>query len=354
MIIKKGVSDTLSSYGPRNLVKGLVMLLGVLTAGTMGYMIIEKWYFLDALYMTVITITTVGYGEIRTVSDIGRVFTIVLIFLGIGIVGYFLGIVAQTMVEFHMRAIVGRRKLGRRIKSIKNHYIICGYGRIGRIISEELMIHRVPLVVLDHDPESKESLDNQEIPYVIDDATSEEALMEVGIERAKGLVAVVSSDADNLFITMTARGLNPELYILARADEEQTQNKLLRAGANRVVQPYRIGGQKMAHTIVKPAVTDFLELTVHDKDIELELEELLVGEESRLNGITLADSGIRQDMNVIILAIRKADGEMTFNPSSLSRMEAGDTLIALGLSNDLRRLASMLSGKKIQPTVNPI
>jgi len=335
----------MASYGSRNIIRALIMLGLVLLVGTAGYVVIEGWQILDAIYMTVITITTVGYGEVRTVSPTGRVFTLALICMGMGIIAYTLGMVAQVMVEFQVRSILGRRKLGLKIKSIKNHYILCGYGRIGRIISQELKASRIPLLVVDSNPDSKQGLEQQDIPYIIDDATSEDVLIEAGIERAKGLISVVLSDADNLFITMTARGLNPGLFILARAEEEQSHKKLLRAGANRVVLPYLIGGQKMAHTITKPAVADFLELTIHDKDIELELGELLVKDRSRLKGVTLADSGIRQEMNVIIVAIRKEDGEMAFNPSSETRIETGDTLIALGPDNDLKKLSAILSGE---------
>jgi voltage-gated potassium channel len=333
------------TYGSRNIIRALIMLGLVLLLGTMGYAIIEGWQILDAIYMTVITITTVGFGEVRAVSPAGRVFTIALICMGMGIIAYTLGMVAQVMVEFQVRSILGRRKLGIKIKSIKNHYILCGYGRIGRIISQELKASRIPLLVIDSNPDAKQGLEQQDIPYIIDDATSEDVLIEAGIERAKGLISVVLSDADNLFITMTARGLNPELFILSRADEEQTHKKLLRAGANRVVLPYLIGGQKMAQTITKPAVTDFLELTVSDKNIELELGEVLVKDRSRLKGVTLADSGIRQEMNVIIVAIRKEDGKMAFNPSSGTRIEIGDTLIALGPDNDLKKLSAILSGE---------
>lgn len=341
---RKGIDDTISSRGSIKIMRGVMMLAMVLLIGTIGYMVIEEWQLLDALYMTVITITTVGYGEIRQVSEPGRIFTIFIIFAGMGILGYTFGMVAQAMVEFQVRSILGRRKLGLKIKSLKDHYIMCGYGRIGRIIAQELNSNKIPVIVIDQNPDSKEALENQDIPYIIDDATSEDVLIEAGIERAKGLIAVVESDADNLFITMTARGLNSDLYILARADEEQTQKKLLRGGADRVVLPYLIGGHKMAQTIVKPAVTDFLELTVHNKDIKLKLEELLVGKGSRLNGVTLVDSGIRQETNIIILAIRKKDGEMSFNPSSQTWIEAGDTLIFLGYSGDLERLSKMLSG----------
>jgi len=295
--------------------------------------------------MTVITITTVGYKEVGRVDEQGRIFTILLIFMGMGIMAYTLGMVAQTMVDLQIRSVLGRRKLGLKIKSIKDHYILCGYGRIGRIVSQELKPKGLPMLVIDNNPDMKEVFENSNIPYIIDDATNEEVLAEAGIRKAKGLVSLVTSDADNLFITMTARGLNPDLFILVRADEESTQKKLLRAGADRVVLPYLIGGQKMAQTILRPAVTDFLEFTTHSKNMDLILEEMPVGEGSKLKGLTLIDSEIRKKMDVIIVAIEKGDGEMVFNPSSQTRIEMGDTLIALGKTSDLDRLSLILAGE---------
>jgi len=319
------------------------MLILVIFMGTAGYMAIEGWHAFEALYMTVITITTVGYGEVRAVSEPGRAFTVVLIFMGMGTIAYTLGIVAQMMVEIQVRAIIGRRKLGKKLRSIKDHYIICGYGRIGSIIAHELKVNKIPLMVIDSGAEARESLESEGIPYIIDDATSDDVLIEAGIERARGLVTVVLSDADNLFITMTARGLNPNLFILARADQEHTERKLLRAGANKVVLPYLIGGRRMVNTIIRPAVTDFIDFTLHGKNIELKMEELLVGSSSSLNGVRLIDSGIRQEMNVIIVAIRDKDGEMHFNPASDACIESGDTLIALGPVSDLEKLALILN-----------
>ena len=334
----------ISPFGPKKIIRGFVILLVILTIGTMGYMSIEKWDLFDSLYMTVITITTVGFREVRTVSEAGRLFTVFIIFSGMGIIAYILGIVAQAMVDFQVRSIIGRTKLGFKIRSIKNHYVICGFGRIGKTIGRELKVNKIPMVIIDNNPDTKHILENENIPYINDDATNEDVLLEAGVERAKGLISVVASDADNLFITMTARGLNPGLFILTRADEEQTEKKLMRAGANRVAMPYLIGGQKMAHTIIKPAVTDFLEFAIHNKEIGLEMEELFVGEKSRLSGVSLIDSGIRQKMDVIIVAIRKKNGEMKFNPSSQARIEAGDILISLGKSNDHEKLAAILSG----------
>jgi voltage-gated potassium channel len=307
---------------------------------------IEDWTLLDALYMTVITITTVGFQEVRHISPEGRVFTIFIIFSGVGIIAYILGMVAQAMVDIQVRSIIGRTKLGFRIRSLKDHYIICGFGRIGKIIARELKANHISIMVIENSKDSVQIFEQEDIPYITDDATSEDALIEAGVERAKGLISVVASDADNLFITMSARGLNPALFILARADEEHTEKKLMRAGANRVFMPYFIGGHKMAQTILKPAVTDFLDFTVNNREIGLEMGELEVNEKSRLAGCNLIDSGIRQEMDVIIVAIRKKDGLMEFNPSSQTLIEQGDTLIALGKSNDLNQLAGILSGKK--------
>jgi voltage-gated potassium channel len=307
-------------------------------------MLIEHWRFLDALYMTVITITTVGYREVIPVSEKGRIFTIFIIFSGMGIIAYILGIVAQAMIDFQVRSIIGRRRLGRKIRSMKDHYIICGYGRIGKIIGRDLLASKIPMIVIDNEPEIHSGLDEENIPFIHDDATSEDVLVEAGIQRAKGLVSVVGSDADNLFITMTARGLNPGLFILARAEQEHSEKKLIRAGADRVVLPYLIGGQRMAQTLIKPAVTDFLEFTVHNQEMGLEMAELEVGKGSALDQLNLIDSGIRQKFDVIIMAVRKKIGDMAFNPSSTTRIEAGDTLIALGKSKDIEELAAILSG----------
>jgi len=319
-----------------------MLLVLILLVGTLGYVLLEGWPVLDALYMTIITITTVGFGEVNVISSSGRIFTICIIFLGMGIMAYSLGMVAQIMVETQVRTILGRRKLGRELRSIKHHYIICGFGRIGKTIARGLKDQEIPLVVIDQSPDSKELLEDQNIPHIIGDATSDDVLLEAGIERAKGLVTVVLSDADNLFITMTARGLNPRLFIVARAEDEATEKKLLRAGANKVVLPYLIGGMRMVHTILRPAVMDFIDFTMHQANIELKLEELRVGETSRLSGVSLINSGIRKDMNVIIVAIRKEGGQMTFNPSSETPIEAGNTLIALGPAKDLDRLAEIL------------
>jgi voltage-gated potassium channel len=343
-------SDIISpSFPIRKIGKGFSILLVVLSLGTTGYMLIEKWSLLDSLYMTVITITTVGYREMGPMSPVGMVFTIFVVFSGMGLIIYILGAVAQAMVEFQLGSVIGRRKLLSKIRSMKNHYIICGFGRIGKIICRELKANHIPMVVIDNAPGVEPAMEHEETPLIRGDATTEDILLDAGIERARGLVSVVRSDADNVFITMSARGLNPNLFILSRAEEEHTEKKLVRAGANRVVMPYHIGGQKMAHAIIKPVVSDFLEFTVHNRRIGLEMGEVVVSGKSQLSGVKLADSGIRQQMDVIIIAVQKKDGEMKFNPSSQTQIEEGDTLIALGESEDISRLASILSGENGSP-----
>jgi voltage-gated potassium channel len=230
------------------------------------------------------------------------------------------------------------------MRSMKNHYIICGFGRIGRVISQELKSAGIPFVVIEKDPEMRQALEDLDIPFINDDSTSEDVLIEAGIEKASGVITVVDSDANNLFITMTARGLNQQLFILTRADEGQTEKKLLRAGANKVVMPYAIGGRKMARIITQPAVTDFLEFALYNKEMGLEMVQIQVGEDSRIKNVMLMDSGIRKETDIIIVAVRKKDGEMRFNPSSQTLIEVGDTLISLGKSDDLKKLARILSG----------
>ncbi len=306
-------------------------------------MFIEGWSFLDSIYMTIITLSTVGYGEIHHTGPGGRIFTILLILFGVSSIAYIVGLVAETLVESEIRSIFGRRKLGKKMRSLKDHYIICGYGRIGRIICEELERKSIPLVVIEKDEQVRQQLELAELLYIDFDATEEEALIEAGIERAKGLVAVVSSDPENVYICLTARGLNPRLYILSRAEDEGTERKLLQAGANTVILPYRMGGRRMAQAIIRPTVSDFLESAIHDRSFGLDIEETIVGEDSDLNNRTLVESGIRQQMDIIIIGIKQKDGTMIFNPSSQTKIQSGDILIAMGRDKDLETLRNALT-----------
>ncbi|HUU41981.1 MAG TPA: potassium channel protein [Desulfatiglandales bacterium] len=332
----------------KKLLFAILIFLALLFSGIGGYMFIEDWNFLDSIYMTIITLSTVGYGEVKNMGTAGRIFTIVLIFFGIFTITYIVGLMAETAIESEIRSIFGRRKLDKKIKSLKDHYIICGYGRIGRIICKELSHKSIPLVVIENNEQARQQLEQDKLLCLFLDATEEETLVKAGIERAKGLVSVVSSDAENVYISLTARGLNPRLYIISRAEDEGAERKLLRAGANKVILPYMIGGRRMAQAIIRPNVSDFFELAIHGHSFELNIEEIIVGEESGLNNLTLIDSGIRQEMDIIIIGIKQKDDKMIFNPSSQTKIQSGDILIAMGRGKNLERLRkALIPSKKV-------
>ncbi len=334
---------------PRKLLFSILMLLVVVLFGIFGYTWIEGWNLLDSLYMTIITLSTVGYGEVREIGPGGRVFTVLLIVFGLFTITYIVGLVAETLVAGEIRSVLGRRKVSKKIKSLRDHYIICGYGRIGSIICKGLTRKAIPLMVIEKDEQVQEQLEEDEILYLQGDATHEETLLEAGIAKAKGLVSVVSSDAENVYICLTARGLSPRLYILSRAEDEASERKLLRAGANKVILPYILGGRRMVQAIIRPTVSDFLESAVHDQSFELAIEEITVGEDSRLVNQSLVDSGIRQEMDIIIIGIKQKDGTMIFNPSSQAEIQSDDILIAMGRNKDLETLRRVLT-----PSMNTV
>ncbi|MBW1916539.1 MAG: potassium channel protein [Deltaproteobacteria bacterium] len=320
---------------------GLAFLLIIILLGTLGFVLIEGWAFFEGLYMTVITLTTVGFGEVSPLSKPGRVFTIMLIFLGMGFLVYVTGSLAQVIVEGQLREFLGRRRLEKEIQKLKNHFIICGFGRFGQVIVGELRKAGVPLVVIDNRPEIITKLDRAGYLYIAGNATDEEVLQTAGLNRARGLVAAVYSDADNVYIVLTARTLNPQLLIAARAREESSELKLFRAGADKVVAPHAIGGHRLAQTILRPTVVDFIEIAMKG-GVNLTLEEIPVGGTSEIIGLPLRDSGIRQKLDLIIVAIKRADGQMLFNPRPDTPILLGDTLIAIGPRNNLDRLTEIL------------
>ncbi len=321
---------------------GLTFLVIALVGGTLGYSLIEGWDPLSSLYMTVITITTVGYGEVRPLSQGGIAFTMMLILSSVGMVAFIVVGLARVMVEGEVRRIFGRRKLEKKISNLKDHYIICGYGRIGSYIGQELAERPVPFVVVEKDLDVTQRIEDQDCLYVNGDATNDDILKKAGIDSARCLVATVASDADNLYITLTARELNPDLYILSRATDENAQKKLLTAGANKVVSPYLIGAHRMAMALLRPAVVDFMEIAMRERSLELQLEEIRVHTIGQLASTTLRDSGIRSDLDLIVVAIKKESGKMIYNPSSETRIETGDILITIGARNNLERLEELV------------
>lgn len=322
----------------------IVFLSALLLAlGTVGYMVIEDWGFVDAFYMTVITLATVGYSEVHAVSQPGRIFTIFLIFSGVGFFLYVVGNVVQFLVEGQIRLILGRRKLDKRINSLDHHYIVCGYGRIGRVLSRFLVQKHLNVLVLEKNQNLTAVMDEDEILYIAGEATDETNLIKAGLERARGLIAALGTDADNVFLVLTAKQRNPDLFVVARASQNETKKTLYAAGANVVVSPYDIGARRMAHAILRPTVIDFLEMAFADESTDIQIEEITVAPSSSLVGTTLQDSGIRQNLNLIIISMKKADGSMLFNPLAETRIETGDTVIAVGESEKLRRLEGILN-----------
>ncbi len=311
-------------------------------SGVMGYHFIEDMSIFDSFYMTAITISTVGFKETVPLSTAGRIITIFIIIFGITISGYTLGNFIKMLIEGEISKGLGRKRVEKKITTLKNHYIICGYGRIGKLIAGELQRHRKKFIVLEKDEKGALELEAAKVPYLALDARDESSLMKAGIMRAKGLVTSVMSDADNVFITLTAKILNPDIFILARASDSNNEKKMISAGANKVVSPYKIGGQRMAQVLVKPTVVDFIDLATLDHGLGLMMEELTVSPESDLAGKNLIESNLRRDYGVIIVLIKKNNGELKFNPHASEILEPNDVLVMLGKTEDLDRIYQII------------
>jgi len=327
----------------KTLIISFVLFFGLLALGVSGYMVIEGWPFMDALYMTVITIATVGYGEVHKVSAAGQIFTVLLIFLGVGFFLYVVGNAVQFLVEGRIRHVLGRRILDKQINKLKDHFIVCGYGRMGRALCSYLTQKNLNVVVIEQNTKRVPVMDEDGILYLVGEATDEAILIKAGIKSARGIISVLGTDADNVFLVLITKGLNPELFIMARANQNATEKTLYTAGANKVVSPYALGARRMAHAILRPTVIHFLELAFSDESANIHLEEFPVSASSRLINVPLQESRLRQELNLIIISIRKADGTMRFNPKASYRFEAGDTVVAVGQDKDLMQMASILN-----------
>ena len=327
----------------RHIFISISIWLLMVIAGTLGYMAIEDWNLLDSLYMTVITYSTVGYGEVHNISKIGELYTICLIFLGVGFYLYVAGAIIQFMVEGKIRKILGRRKLDWNINHLKDHYVVCGYGRIGRILCETLQDANIDFIVIDSNEALLPTMDADKVLYLCENATDESALLKAGITRAKGLVAALATDTANVFLILTAKQLAPHIKIMARASGRSSKMKFKAAGADFVESPYEMGAVRMAQRIIRPSVTSFFDLAFTAKSKDIQMEEIPVSPLSRLNNVELKDSGIRQNYNLIIIAIKASDDTMRFNPSFETLIKAGETVLAVGEPENLKRLGEELN-----------
>ena len=324
-----------------SIVLGMIYLFLVFLVGIGFYMIYEHWDFVSAFYMVVITLSTVGFMEVNELSVEGRIFTAFLIMGGVGGFVYIAGAFAQVLIEGRLQIMWGKHKMMKEIGKLKNHFIICGHGRIGSIVAQEIMAEGLDVVVIESDPDLISKMEQDGIPCIEGDATSDEVLLSAGLLNAKSLISAVTSEAANVYVPLTARQLNPSINLVARAGDKSHISRLELAGANRVVLPHFIGGLRMAQNVLRPTVTNFMELAVRG-GIDLQMEELLVSGSSDLVNKDLIESKIRANYNLIIIAIKKESGEMVFNPGPKEIIQAGDTLLAVGKKANLAELKDIL------------
>jgi voltage-gated potassium channel len=308
--------------------------------GTLSFHLIEGWSILDSLYVTTQTVTTVGFGDVTPKSIHGRIFATVFMLVGVGVVLYALTSTVQSIVQSELLATFGQRRRSRKMSKLRNHFIVCGAGRVGSHLVRDLRQSGKIFIVIERDPQKVAELTDQGVVVLVRDATLEESLREAGVEHARGLAACLPDDADNVYVVLTARDLNAKLHIVARAAEEQAEVKLVRAGANRVVAPTIIGGHRMATALIKPAVADFID-SITASQLELAFEQVEIDPASTLTGRKLRDTNIRSELDIVIVSIRRRDGQMFFNPSGEATIESGDMLIAIGHPESLIKLNAL-------------
>jgi voltage-gated potassium channel len=347
----RGISDR-TVYEPRvalRRVQGAILaLVTIATLGVLGYMVFEGWSFTDALYMTVITLTTVGYREVRPLDATGQLWTIILLITGVGTLFYAAVSSVELVVEGTIRGYFGRRRMEAAIGKLEGHQILCGYGRVGRQVAREFATDNVPFVIIEQDPETVEECLAEGYLTVLGEASDDEMLEEAGIRWAKGLVAAVDSDADNVFVVLSARKMNPQLHIVARASSDESAAKLEMAGADRTLSPYAVGGRRLASLATQPLIVDFLDIVTRgEKGIEFRLEEFNVPEDSFIAGRTIGELRIGERTGAMILATRNKEGTFDTTPSAKDRLRAGDTLVVLGTREQIVRLEHLMRGTEL-------
>jgi len=315
-----------------------LVIAAVHVGGTAGYILVEGWSPWDAFYMTVITITTVGYLEVHPLSTAGRALTVLILWSGVGSFFYAFTLFMSLLAEGGLAGHLERRRLARMIDNLSGHFIVCGFGRMGEIIAREFSRQHVPFVLIERNPERMHLAMDEGFLAVEADASNEEVLKRVRIDRARGFIAAVSTDAENVYAVLTARLLNPSLFIVGRAETEDSRSRLKRAGADRVISPYHLGGLTLAQTALRPAVVDFVQIATSSDNLDLNIEQVHIAEGSPLAGKNLLDAGLRQRFGVVVVGIRRADGQMAFNPEPDTAMHAGDDIVVLGRAESLKDL----------------
>jgi voltage-gated potassium channel len=328
---------------PRGIATALI--LGILAGGTLGYRLIEGWTLWDSLYMTVITVTTVGYREVHPMSRVGEAFTVLLLLGGVGTFFYVLSLAVAGLVQGGLASRWEAQRRDRMIDELSNHFIVCGFGRMGRIIVDEFRKERVPFLVIDRDPDLVHQVIESGALGLAADASTEEVLIKSGLPRAKALIAAAGTDAENVYIILTARLLRPDLYIIGRAETEDAIRKLKRAGADRVLAPYQVGAQQIAQAALRPAVLDFVQLATGVEGLELGVEQVQLAADSALCGQSLLAANLRQRFGVVVVGIRRATGHMEFNPPPDALMAAEDQLVVMGSFDSLKRLETVAQGQ---------
>jgi voltage-gated potassium channel len=316
-----------------------LLLVGVvILIGTAGYVVIEGWNAWDAFYMTITTVTTVGYREVHPLSRPGQLLTAFVVLAGVATLFYTASLSMALLVEGELHQRWQRRRRDRIMEHLSHHFIVCGFGRIGSVIADEFARQRIPFIVVDRDPDRARAAGAAGHVAIEGDASQEDVLKRVGVERARGLVAAVGTDAENVYTVLSARLLKPDLFIVGRAESDDARTKLKRAGADRVISPYHIGALQIAQTALRPAVVEFVQLVTGSSNLDLAMEQVRIEPGSALTGRTLIDANIRQRFGVVVVGIQRVDGSMEFNPPPEAQMRSGDHLVVLGRTANLREL----------------
>lgn len=328
----------------RKILLAAALLAGLIAFGTTGYMHIMGWSFIDSLWMTGITITTVGFGEVHPLDFQGRIFTLFIMAIGIGIAFWSFSLLVQLIVGEELKDLMWRSKMAKKITSFKNHYIICGYNAVGKSIAEIFAKRSIPFVVIDNSQESIKLLKVQKFSFVEGAPQSDNALVEAGISDAKSVIVAGVSEAENIVVVLSARCLNRDVMIIAQATDEESEQKLKRAGADVVISPFAIGARRIASVALRPTVVDFLDTVMHVEGFELEVEEIPVEKAGAAVGKSIIESRIKSETGAIIIGIRKTSGQLKSNPLPTELLEVGDKIIAIGSEQHLDRLWHLLSG----------